>query len=158
MRHARRPARVLALGAAATACAVILAACSGASGGGSSGGGSSGTVNLTYALWDPHEQVGYQQSIDVFEKNHPNIHVTIQQIPYTNYEAKLTQEFTGGGGPDVFWVNTPFLASWAKDGVLENLAGKIKAAHINLSQYYPALVKLHERNGAIYGLPKDWDT
>jgi multiple sugar transport system substrate-binding protein len=131
----------------------LAAACSG---GGS--GATSGKVNLTYALWDPHEEIGYKQSISVFEQHHPNIHVTIEQIPYTNYEAKLTEEFTSGQGPDVYWVNTPFLATWIKDGVMENIAPKIKAAHINMAQYYPSLVALHTHDGAIYGLPKDWDT
>lgn len=84
--------------------------------------------------------------------------MTFEQVPYTNYEAKLTQEFASGGGPDLYWVNTPFLATWIKDGVMENLAPKIAAAHIDMSQYYPSLVSLHSHDGAIYGLPKDWDT
>ena len=50
------------------------------------------------------------------------------------------------------------IASWLKDGVMEDLTSKIKAAHINLSQYLPSLVSLHEFGGKIYGLPKDWDT
>lgn len=137
-----------------------LAACGSGSSPAASGGGkpTTGKVNLTYALWDPHEQVGYQQSIDEFMRIHPNIHVTIENIPYAQYEAKLTQEFTAGTGPDLYWVNTPFLARWEKDGVMMNLAARIKAAGIPLSQYYPALVKLHTSGSAIYGLPKDWDT
>ena len=94
----------------------------------------------------------------MFEKAHPNIHVTIETIPYNNYQTKLTTEFSSGGGPDIFWVNTPMIASWLKDGVMENLTAKIKAAHINLSQYLPTLVSLHEFGGKLYGLPKDWDT
>ena len=145
--------RTTALASAAVTVLGLVTACTGGS-----GTTSGGKVNLTYALWDPHEEVGYKQSIAVFERHHPNIHVTFEQIPYANYEAKLTQEFTAGGGPDVYWVNTPFLATWIKDGVMENIAPKIKAAHINMAQYYPSLVALHTHNGAIYGLPKDWDT
>ena len=113
---------------------------------------------MTYAQWQTGETPGYQKSIDVFEKAHPNIHVTIETIPYNNYQTKLTTEFSSGGGPDIFWVNTPMIASWLKDGVMENLTAKIKAAHINLSQYLPTLVALHEFGGKLYGLPKDWDT
>ena len=155
MRGIRRPARALAVAAAAVVTTAGLTACGGSGG---SSGSPNGKVNLTYALWDPHEQIGYEKSVAVFEKAHPNIHVTFEQIPYTNYESKLTQEFTSGGGPDLYWVNTPFLATWIKDGVMENLAPKIAAAHIDMSQYYPSLVSLHTHNGAIYGLPKDWDT
>jgi multiple sugar transport system substrate-binding protein len=104
------------------------------------------------------QEVGYKESIALFEKLHPNISVTVEQIPYPDYESKLTAEFTAGGGPDVFWVNTPFLAQFEAAGVMENLVPLIKKYHVNMSMYRPALVALHSHDGAIYGLPKDWDT
>jgi len=145
--------------AVAAGCAALLVAAAACSSGGASGGsGGSGTVNLTYAMWQTPEQAGYQKSIDVFEKAHPNIHVTIESIAYNNYQPKLTTEFSSGGGPDVYWVNTPMIASWLKDGVMENLTSKVKAAGTSLSQYLPTLVNLHTFGGQLYGLPKDWDT
>jgi multiple sugar transport system substrate-binding protein len=141
-----------------TACFAImlalLAACSSSSG----GSGSSKSVHLTYALWDPVQEVGYKKSIALFEKSHPNISVTVEQIPYPDYESKLTAEFASGSGPDVFWVNTPFLAQFEQAKVMLNLAPLIKKYHVNMSMYRPALVALHSNDGAIYGLPKDWDT
>jgi multiple sugar transport system substrate-binding protein len=134
----------------------LLAGCAGwGFGGGSSSGG---TVTLTYALWDPNEQIGYQQSINEFEKLHPNIHVDIEQIPYGSYEQKITAEFITGQAPDLFWVNTPWLGTFIKNGMLTNLTPLIKRDHINMSQYYPQLVALHSSGSKIYGLPKDWDT
>jgi multiple sugar transport system substrate-binding protein len=143
--------------AAALGCLALVtgaAACSGGSG----GSGGSGTVNLTYAMWQTPEQAGYQKSIDVFEKAHPNIHVTIESFAYNDYQPKLTTEFSSGGGPDVYWVNTPMIASWLKDGVMENLTSKIQSAHVDLSQYLSTLVSLHTFSGQMYGMPKDWDT
>ena len=137
-------------------CAALLVAGAACSSGGSSS--SSKKINLTYAQWVTPESTGYQKSINVFEKAHPNIHVTIQSIAYNDYQPKLTTEFSSGGGPDVYWVNTPMIASWLKDGVMEDLTAKIKSAKINMSQYIPTLVNLHEFGGKIYGLPKDWDT
>jgi multiple sugar transport system substrate-binding protein len=101
--------------------------------------------------WQTPEQAGYQKSIDVFEKAHPNIHVTIESLAYNSYQPKLTTEFSSGGGPDVYWVNTPMIASWLKDGVMENLTSKIKAAGTDLSQYLPTLVNLHTFGGQQYG-------
>jgi multiple sugar transport system substrate-binding protein len=144
--------------AKAAIAAAALTALSGCAGWGISGGAAKGTVTLTYALWDPHEQIGYQASIDQFEKIHPNIKVNIENVPYGSYEQKITAEFITGGAPDLFWVNTPWLGTFVKDGILTNIAPQIKANHIDMSQYYPQLVALHSRNGAIYGLPKDWDT
>ena len=59
----------------------------------------SGTVHLTYALWDPNEEVGYKKSIAVFEKSHPGITVSVEQIPYPAYQTKLQEEFASGSGP-----------------------------------------------------------
>jgi multiple sugar transport system substrate-binding protein len=147
--------RTLAKAAIAAAALITLSGCAGW---GISGGAAKGTVTLTYALWDPHEQIGYQASIDQFEKIHPNIKVNIENVPYGSYEQKITAEFITGGAPDLFWVNTPWLGTFVKDGILTNIAPQIKANNIDMSQYYPQLVALHSRNGAIYGLPKDWDT
>ena len=152
---ARRPGRILVRAALAATALVLLTGCADW---GISTGSSNGKVTLTYALWDPHEQIGYQTSINEFEKMHPDIKVNIENVPYGSYEQKITAEFITGQAPDLFWVNTPWLGTFVKDGILTNIAPKIRAAHINMSQYYPALVKLHSRNGAIYGLPKDWDT
>lgn len=142
---------------AALAAFIVLAsgaACSSSPSSTSAGG----KIHLTYALWDPNEEVGYKQSIAVFEQAHPNITVGVVQVPYPEYQEKMQAEFTSGTGPDIFWVNTPWLSTWIKDGLLVNLAPDIAKAHINMSQYIPSLVALHTVNGAIYGLPKDWDT
>ena len=120
--------------------------------------GASSVVHLSYTLWDPHEEIGYEQSIKVFESMHPNISVSITQIPYSSYQTKLQEEFSSGTGPDLFWINTPWLSTWIKDGYLVNIMPYIKKWGVNLSIYYSSLVSLHEYKGALYGLPKDWDT
>ena len=137
--------------------ATSAAACSSSSSG-TTGGTGAQKIHLTYALWDPVQEVGYKKSIALFEQSHPNISVTVEQIPYPDYEAKLTSEFASGSGPDVYWVNTPFLAQFEQAGVMLNLASLISKSGINMSIYRPALVALHSHDGAIYGLPKDWDT
>ena len=104
-RGARRSAlRRVGLAARIVIIGAVLTLLSGCAGWGFSSSGSGGTVTLTYALWDPHEQVGYQQSIDEFEKLHPDIKVDIENVPYGNYEQKTIAEFITGGAPDLFWV------------------------------------------------------
>ena len=93
-----RPARTLAKAAIGAIALTLLAGCAADWGFGGSGN-SNGTVTLTYALWDAHEQVGYQQSINEFEKLHPNIKVDIENIPYNSYQQKITAEFITGGAP-----------------------------------------------------------
>ena len=150
MKHKRLLPLIVATATAASSMGLVAAMESTAS--------ASGPVHLTYTLWDPNEEIGYKQSIAVFEKSHPNISVSVEQIPYAAYQTKLQEEFASGSGPDIFWINTPWLSTWIKDGFLVNLAPDIKKASINMSQYIPSLVALHTYKGAIYGLPKDWDT
>ena len=153
-----RPSSRLCRGAATAVAMSLTAGLVGLGGVQVAAASSAPTVHLTYALWDPVQEVGYKKSIALFEKSHPNISVTVEQIPYPDYESKLTAEFTSGSGPDVFWVNTPFLAQFEQAGVMLNLAPLIKKYHVNMSIYRPALIALHSHDGAIYGLPKDWDT
>ena len=157
-RRLRGSPRRLAAAGGVMALLVAAAACSSGGSGSAGSSASSGKVNLTYAMWQTPEQAGYQKSIDQFEKAHPNIHVTIESFAYNDYQPKLTTEFSSSGGPDVYWVNTPMIASWLKDGVMENLSSNIQSANVNLNQYLSTLVALHKYNGDLYGLPKDWDT
>jgi multiple sugar transport system substrate-binding protein len=143
-------------GGAAVLGTAALAGCSAAGWG--FRGGSSGATELTYALWDPHEQIGYQQSIDEFHKRNPDIHVTIEQIPYNNFQQKITAQYISGDAPDVFWVNSPWLGDWAKGGLITDIAPRVAKAGIDLGQYVDGLVALHSDGDKLYGLPKDWDT
>lgn len=118
----------------------------------------SGPVTITYGLWDPVEEIGYEKSISEFEKTHPDIHVVIQQVPSADYYSKMSAEFAAGDAPDVLWTNPGDGEAWYDAHDLMDLTSKIKAAGINLNQYYQALIPLHEVNGQLYGLPKDWDT
>jgi len=109
-----RPARTLVRVAIAAIALTLLSGCAEWGFGGS--GSANGTVTLVYSLWDTHEQVGYQQSINVFEKMHPDIKVDIEEIPYGSYQQKVTAEFITGQAPDLFWVNTPWLGSFVRTG------------------------------------------
>jgi len=129
-----------------------LAAC------GTSASSSNGPVNLTYALWDPTEQVGYQQSINVFMQQHPNIHVTIEETPWAQYWQKLNTELAAGDAPDVFWDNVAYFPQFAQEGALMDLTPLIQQNKLNLSIYYPNLLGQFQYQGKYYGLPKDWDT
>jgi multiple sugar transport system substrate-binding protein len=135
---------------------MILAGCGG-SGTGSSGS-SNGVVNLTYALWDQNEEVGYKLSIAQFMKLHPNIHVTIEQTPWAQYWQKLGTEFAAGNAPDVFWNHLAYYPQFVQQGQLMDLAPLIKQDNVDMSQYYSQLTQEWTYKGGVYGLPKDWDT
>ncbi len=154
-RYLSRPLAWVTMGLVVMMMLVGLAACSGSGSGSSSG---NGVVNLTYALWDQNEQVGYQQSINQFMKLHPKIHVTIQQTPWASYWQKLGTEFAAGNAPDVFWDHLAYYPQYVQQGQLTNLSPLIKQDNIGMSTYYSQLVNEWTYQGNVYGLPKDWDT
>lgn len=148
----RRAKNTLALATAVASVAGLTAAC------GSSSGSSGGVVDLTYMIWDSGEKPAYQASINAFEKAHPDIHVTIDVVAWAQYWAKLQTAAAGRDMPDLFWDHLAYLPELAKDGIITNIASDVKSSNVDLSQYSPKLLAQWEKDGVIYGLPKDWDT
>ena len=153
-RAGRKNKMLLSIGLVLSLLMVVLAGCSNA--GPSSQSGQ--VVHLTYALWDANQQPTYQKSIDQFEKLHPNIKVTIEQNPWQQYWQKLDTEIAGNSAPDVFWDHVAYFPQLVQQGALMNLTPLIQKDNLDLSVYYPQLLKPYQYQGNYYGLPKDWDT
>ncbi|QBD75608.1 sugar ABC transporter substrate-binding protein [Ktedonosporobacter rubrisoli] len=150
----RRPGGWMAFGLIFSLMLVVFTSCGSPDNTASQGG----KVNLTYALWDQNQQPAYQKSIDEFEKQHPNIKVTIQQTPWAQYWQKLNTEFAGNSAPDVFWDHVAYFPQFAQQGVLMDLSPLIEKDKLDLSVYYPQLIKQFQYQDKYYGMPKDWDT
>ena len=148
----RRAKKTLALATVAATVGGLTTACGGSS------GSSGGVVDLTYMIWQTSEEAAYQQSINVFEKANPDIHVTIDLVPWAQYWAKLQTSAAGRDMPDVFWDHLEYLPELAKEGIITNIASDVKSSGVDLSQYSPKLLAEWENGSVLYGLPKDWDT
>lgn len=144
----------LVIGAVAT-CALALSAC-----GGTSGGGAAATLDkdtkaeLTYALWDEKQQPFIEESIKEFNKEYPNIKITIALTPYKQYWTKLKTQADGGNLPDVFWMNGPNIKLYGSNDQLASLDD----LGIEWNNFPQSLVELYSVNGTHYGVPKDFDT
>ncbi|HEY3993450.1 MAG TPA: sugar ABC transporter substrate-binding protein, partial [Ktedonobacteraceae bacterium] len=149
-----RPDKKLFFGLVFTLFMLLLAACGGSGAATQQGG----TVHLIYALWDANQQATYQKSIDAFEKLHPNIKVTIEQNPWTEYWQKLDTQIAGKSAPDVFWDHVAYFPQLVQQGALMNLTPLMQQDNLDRSVYYPQLLKPYQYQGDTYGLPKDWDT
>src|SRR5262245_61313259 len=58
-------------------------------------------VELTvWNTWEDFHVTSFQALLDEFHESHPNITITQQPQPLTDYEAKLRQAVTAGVGPD----------------------------------------------------------
>jgi len=95
---------------------MVLAAC----GGGGSGSGNANSGNLT--VWGMGTE-GDQLKVLAgdFMKQNPNIHVTVQSIPWTDAHSKLLTSVEGGQTPDVSQMGTTWMAEFAKAGALDTV-------------------------------------
>ncbi len=115
-------------------------------------------VTIRYQLWDGNQLPAYQQCADAFTAANPGITVQVEQLGWDDYWTGITTGFISGEAPDVF---TNHLAKYPEFVALEQLVDiqpLVERDGVATDIYYPGLADLWTRDGARYGLPKDWDT
>jgi multiple sugar transport system substrate-binding protein len=150
------PRRTLLRSLAALPLAGGIAGCAGTSGPAFVPDG--GRASIAYGVWDADQVPAMQEVIAAFRAEHPDIDVTIQLTPFTTYWTRIQTSIVGGGAPDVFWMNAPNIAMFARHGVLMPLTDRLARDGITLAEHPPNLVELYRRDGEQYGVPKDYDT
>ena len=125
------------------AAALIIPACS-------SNNSATNSGKVTINWWQDTEDTGTFEHnvIKAFEAKYPNIQVNLTTYPQSQYYTKVDTALAAGTGPDV--VGLPSL-TWMKDGLLVPLGGLVKAYHINLSAYNPAIVGTKGQYNAAFG-------
>ncbi|BCP55554.1 sugar ABC transporter substrate-binding protein [Kaistia sp. 32K] len=113
-------------------------------------------INLTLMIWDPAQKAGVQMAVDAFEAAHPNIAVSLEQVPQDQYYVKLDASLGAGEGPDVMWQSSK--ASYYVDGgALEPLDAYMAKDGLSLAGYKKVIADLYSLGGHQYGIPKDFD-
>jgi len=96
-----------------------------------------------------------QSVVDKFNSTHPTIQVDYSVIN-GDYSPAMTARFAAHNPPDVFYVDSSVLPTWAKQGVLQPLNSYIKGSKYDTSKFYPGLLNAFKVGKTIYGFPKDW--
>ncbi|QMU80214.1 extracellular solute-binding protein [Streptacidiphilus sp. PB12-B1b] len=135
----------------AAATLAALTACGGSTPGGSGGTGSAaGPVTLQFWGWAP----GYQQSVALFNKTHPDIRVTFQTTAsgakggYT----KMLTAVKAGNAPCLAQVGYETLPSFAAAGALQDVSAYADAAKPQFAAWTWNQVGI---GGQVYGIPVD---
>ena len=151
-----RSTRLLAVTAVLT---LGLTACGSSNGGGAPAARpESGPVTISYGIWDKNQLPAMQKIADEFHAANPNVTVKIQVTPFKQYFTTLQTAASGGGAPDVFWMNGPNFKLYAANQQLLPLEQTVTQAKLDLAKYPEALVDLYTWDGKTYGIPKDFDT
>ena len=79
-------------------------------------------ANPSYWLYMTHN---HAQSIPVneaiiaeFQESHPNVKITFDNAPHSNFEQKVLTAFAGGTGPDVFWAGDWMIPQFVANGIV----------------------------------------
>ena len=115
-------------------------------------------VPISYWLWDTNQLPAYEQCAADFEAANPGIDVTITQLGWNDYWTGITTGFVSGTAPDVFTNHLAKYPEYVALGQLMDLQPLVDRDGVATDIYYPGLADLWTREGARYGLPKDWDT
>lgn len=115
-----------------------------------------GTVD--YWMWDGRQAPVYQQCADLFQQRNPEIRIEISQFDWGSYWTTLLTGFISGEAPDVFVNHLSRYPDFLDNGILVDLAPKIAADGYDMSGFLPGLAESWAKDGAQYGMPKDWDT
>ena len=111
-------------------------------------------TNLVFAFWgDPPEVPPFQQIANDYMKAHPDVHIELQNTPWSGYFTKLDAQLAAGAGPDVFFItNVP---TYAARNQLEDLGPWIKKTSFPIDEYNQNSLKIHSLNGKLYSIPRD---
>lgn len=115
-------------------------------------------TEIRYWLWDSNQQPAYQECADEFTKANPDITVKIEQKGWGDYWTGITTGFTSGTAPDVFTDHLAKYPEFVANGQLVDIQPLVERDGVDTSIYVGGLADLWAKDGARYGLPKDWDT
>jgi multiple sugar transport system substrate-binding protein len=142
-----------------TAAAVTGAAMLALTGCASGGGGEAASaydpdeeVTLQFTWWGNDDRAQrYQQLIDAFEEEHPNITIDGTFTDFPSYWEKRQTEAAGGGLPDVWQFSDSYLREYAEPGLLLDL--DTVSDYIDFDAFEESLQQTGQLDGVQYSLP-----
>ncbi|MEO5800479.1 MAG: sugar ABC transporter substrate-binding protein [Gemmatimonadales bacterium] len=94
-----------------------------------------------------------QELVRGFEREHPGVHVRVQQIPWTAAHEKLLTAIVGRATPDVAQLGNTWIPEMVTLGALAPVVGGFPD-----NSYFPGILATNRVNDTIYGVPWYVDT
>ena len=99
------------------------------------------------------------QLMPEFEKQHPDIHVEVQQIPWTAAHEKLLTAYVGESTPDIAMLGNTWVPEFVALNSLEPLDNLVaRSQEIRRDDFFPGIWRTNVVNGRTYGIPWYVDT
>jgi multiple sugar transport system substrate-binding protein len=111
-------------------------------------------VELTFMMWgnEAHQEV-YNKLIAKFNETHPKIKVTMESVPFPDYQQKITVLAAGKELPDVGWVAERMAPQFIENGLLADVSSFKDDKDYNMDDFFPSTLDLFEQGDKLYGIP-----
>ncbi len=124
--------------------------------------GEIGIVTLHVADWvgassDP-SMARFEREVSAeWLRTHPHIRIEQEHIPGSGeYVSKMLTTFVAGTEPDIMSLDASSAAAFIDNDTLLDLAPLARADGVDLSVYYPNVLRLASRGERLYALPADF--
>ncbi|MFI1028500.1 extracellular solute-binding protein [Streptomyces sp. NPDC020951] len=134
------------------ASAVTLTAAMGLAACGTSGpaGSSANSSAKGLTMWALNDQTILKESVDAYNKDHPDEKITLRLFANDDYKQKLRVAFGANQAPDIFF-------SWGGGALNDYVkAGKVDAltqTEANTDRFTPSVMQSATFDGKVYGVP-----
>ena len=115
-------------------------------------------TQIDYWLWDANQQPAYQECAELFMEQNSDIQINITQQGWGDYWGGITTGMVSGTAPDVFTNHLARYPEFAANEQIVDIQPLVERDNVDTGIYIDGLADLWTRDGARYGLPKDWDT
>ncbi len=112
-------------------------------------------VRLAQFLTDPVLIEKLSIVIHGIEGRHPGLKIHVDNIPYNEYQQKITTQLAAGNAPDVIFVEVNNFVDLYLRNVLEDLTPYCQKDNLDLKAYYDTVVHRFSPGGKVYAIPQD---
>jgi multiple sugar transport system substrate-binding protein len=99
------------------------------------------------------------QLIPAFEREHPGVHVRVQQIPWTAAHEKLLTAFVGEATPDIAMLGNTWVPEFVALDALEPLDPYVaRSRSLARADFFPGIWSTNVVNDTTFGVPWYVDT
>ncbi len=113
------------------------------------------SVRVAVYTSDPATLKILNNALRGIESRHPGLKIDLMNIPYNDYQDKLTTMMAGGNAPDVISVEVNNFVDLSLRGALEDLTPYIQKDQLDTKAYYPSVMNRFSLGGKVYALPGD---
>ncbi|TDW33531.1 carbohydrate ABC transporter substrate-binding protein (CUT1 family) [Rhizobium azibense] len=113
-------------------------------------------VNLRMTIWSANEAhlKLFNEIAAGFKKDHPNVTVTFESLPFDTYTTALTTQIAGGNAPDMAWIFETSAYDFVNSGALYPLTDTLKATQgYNLDEVSATATERWTKDGKFYAYP-----